>query len=371
MRSALSPPPGRRQAGAGRRRSFRVLPGRPGARRPRRARRGAPGRASLRPPRGKRWRARVALVFSGALRRRRVLARSALSRRCVGARQAEPGPLGRAQRRLAERQLPRRRRRLAAGARQIRHLVPDHEEAETFGNLTGGSPGLRGQRRHDVSGAARYEARVRHSGRHPEHSGLSHLGRRPHPIQSHDHPDDKRPRGNPVAQAVGALYQQNFGDRFDVKIGEQSLDNEWMMSQNAGIFLNAAMGWPALPSESAGRRPRLPALRPRRTRPLAPDRPGDDHGRRLQRQPDPRQFAEHPAQQSKWSELPSQHRPAGDRRAAIYVSPAAPPASPRRTTHCPARTRSAPGTTARISTTSRSTSSACRWRRPKASGSQR
>ena len=43
-------------------------------------------------------------------------------------------------------------------------------------------------------------------------------------------------------------YQQNFGDRFDVKIGEQSLDNEFMMSQNAGYFLNSMMGWPILPS---------------------------------------------------------------------------------------------------------------------------
>ena len=43
-------------------------------------------------------------------------------------------------------------------------------------------------------------------------------------------------------------YQQNFGDRFDVKIGEQSLDNEFMMSQNAGYFLNSVMGWPMLPS---------------------------------------------------------------------------------------------------------------------------
>ena len=43
-------------------------------------------------------------------------------------------------------------------------------------------------------------------------------------------------------------YQQNFGERFDVKIGEQSLDNEFMMSQNAGYFLNSVMGWPVLPS---------------------------------------------------------------------------------------------------------------------------
>ncbi len=43
-------------------------------------------------------------------------------------------------------------------------------------------------------------------------------------------------------------YQQNFGARFDVKIGEQSLDNEFMMSQNAAYFLNSVMGWPMLPS---------------------------------------------------------------------------------------------------------------------------
>lgn len=43
-------------------------------------------------------------------------------------------------------------------------------------------------------------------------------------------------------------WQQNFGPRFDIKIGEQSLDNEFMMSQNAGYFLNSVMGWPMLPS---------------------------------------------------------------------------------------------------------------------------
>jgi porin len=43
-------------------------------------------------------------------------------------------------------------------------------------------------------------------------------------------------------------YQQNFGARFDVKLGEQSLDNEFMMSENAGYFLNSVMGWPMLPS---------------------------------------------------------------------------------------------------------------------------
>ena len=54
-------------------------------------------------------------------------------------------------------------------------------------------------------------------------------------------------------------WQQNFGERFDVKIGEQSLDNEFMMSQNAGYFLNSVMGWPALPSANlAGGGPAYP-----------------------------------------------------------------------------------------------------------------
>ena len=43
-------------------------------------------------------------------------------------------------------------------------------------------------------------------------------------------------------------YQQKFNDVFDVKIGEQSLDQEFMTSQSASAFLNSAMGWGALPA---------------------------------------------------------------------------------------------------------------------------
>jgi porin len=43
-------------------------------------------------------------------------------------------------------------------------------------------------------------------------------------------------------------YQQSVGDQFDVKIGQQSLDNEFMISQYATLFVNAMFGWPALPS---------------------------------------------------------------------------------------------------------------------------
>jgi porin len=44
-------------------------------------------------------------------------------------------------------------------------------------------------------------------------------------------------------------YQQKFADdKIDVKAGQQSLDQEFMASQYAGTFINAAFGWPALPS---------------------------------------------------------------------------------------------------------------------------
>ena len=44
-------------------------------------------------------------------------------------------------------------------------------------------------------------------------------------------------------------YQQKFSDKFDVKIGEQSLDQEFMLSPSANYFLNAMFGWPILPTE--------------------------------------------------------------------------------------------------------------------------
>lgn len=44
-------------------------------------------------------------------------------------------------------------------------------------------------------------------------------------------------------------YDQAFaGGRFDVKLGLQSLDQEFMASAGASLFLNAAMGWPVLPA---------------------------------------------------------------------------------------------------------------------------
>ncbi len=44
-------------------------------------------------------------------------------------------------------------------------------------------------------------------------------------------------------------YQQGFLDgRLDVKVGQQSLDQEFIGSQGSGLFINTAMGWPLVPS---------------------------------------------------------------------------------------------------------------------------
>ena len=45
-------------------------------------------------------------------------------------------------------------------------------------------------------------------------------------------------------------YQQKFldEDRIDIRIGQQSLDQEFIVSQNASYFMNTMFGWPMVPS---------------------------------------------------------------------------------------------------------------------------
>jgi porin len=44
-------------------------------------------------------------------------------------------------------------------------------------------------------------------------------------------------------------YQQKFGDKFDVKLGEQSLDEEFTIAPTANsLFINGVSGWPGLPT---------------------------------------------------------------------------------------------------------------------------
>jgi porin len=44
-------------------------------------------------------------------------------------------------------------------------------------------------------------------------------------------------------------YQQAFADGvFDVKVGQQSVDQEFLVSQGSSVFINTAMGWPLIPT---------------------------------------------------------------------------------------------------------------------------
>jgi porin len=45
-------------------------------------------------------------------------------------------------------------------------------------------------------------------------------------------------------------YDQQFlNNRFDIKIGQQSIDNEFMVSTYSGLFVNTMAGWPLVPSD--------------------------------------------------------------------------------------------------------------------------
>ena len=53
----------------------------------------------------------------------------------------------------------------------------------------------------------------------------------------------------PTTRLWEVWYQQAFLDgRFDVKLGQQSLDQEFMTSAGSALYLNTMMGWPMLPS---------------------------------------------------------------------------------------------------------------------------
>ncbi len=44
-------------------------------------------------------------------------------------------------------------------------------------------------------------------------------------------------------------FQQSFdGGKADLRVGQQSLDQEFIVSQYSGLYLNTMMGWPMLPS---------------------------------------------------------------------------------------------------------------------------
>jgi porin len=55
---------------------------------------------------------------------------------------------------------------------------------------------------------------------------------------------------DPATRLWELWYQQKFlnQDRLDIKIGQQSLDQEFMISQNANYFVNTMFGWAMVPS---------------------------------------------------------------------------------------------------------------------------
>ena len=146
-------------------------------------------------------------------------------------------------------------------------------------------------------------------------------------------------------------YQQKFldEDRLDVKIGQQSLDQEFMVSQNANYFINTMFGWPMLPSaDLPGGGPAYPlsALGVR-----ARAKPNDSitilagvfNGSPAQQHPDSQQA-------NSRHRFPARRRRAGDRGNAICLSGASARwSAPMHRANCPAPINSASGTTPKIS----------------------
>lgn len=54
---------------------------------------------------------------------------------------------------------------------------------------------------------------------------------------------------SPTTRLWEAWYQQAFLEgRFDVRVGQQSIDQEFMASAGSALYLNTMMGWPMVPS---------------------------------------------------------------------------------------------------------------------------
>ena len=82
-------------------------------------------------------------------------------------------------------------------------------------------------------------------------------------------------------------YQQVLLDgKLDVKIGQQSLDQEFIGSQYSGLFINTMMGWPLIPSgRPVCRRPGISAVLAGRAGARAAVQQRDRPGRCVRRQP--------------------------------------------------------------------------------------
>ena len=114
-------------------------------------------------------------------------------------------------------------------------------------------------------------------------------------------------------------YQQSFlNNKMDVKVGQQSLDQEFMVSQSAGLFVNTMFGWPALPSydmPSGGPAYPLADLGVRFRGQITTDL--DRARRRVRRRP-----ARQQSEQHQRHEFQPAYRRAVYRRTAVRVEPA-------------------------------------------------
>ena len=124
-----------------------------------------------------------------------------------------------------------------------------------------------------------------------------------------------------------AWYQQTFLDgKFDVKVGQQSADQEFITSTGSSLFINTMMGWPAgAVLRPICRRPGLPSVVARGTPTRTDHAQADGVARSLQRQPTWRVLQRCVADarhRGGGATLQSEHRGARLRRAPICGEPA-------------------------------------------------
>ncbi len=128
---------------------------------------------------------------------------------------------------------------------------------------------------------------------------------------------------DPGARLWELWYQQKFleEDRADVKIGQMSLDQEFIVSQNALVFVNTMFGWPLVPSDDLpGGGPAYPLsalgvrLRARPTDSLTALLAVTNGNPRAQ------QSGRSAGAKSVRDQLSPEWRRAGNRRAAILIS---------------------------------------------------
>ncbi len=125
------------------------------------------------------------------------------------------------------------------------------ENAETFGNLTGGV-----QQGFEVNGLTTVQVQLKTQkfgldGGLFNVSGLHIWGGNLSETYLDNLQTVTGVEADPTIRLWELWYQQNFGNRFDIKIGEQSLDQEFEFmdcQKESAVFLNSMMGWPMLAS---------------------------------------------------------------------------------------------------------------------------